>query len=203
MRLSVCDEGLGIPADQLDHIFERYYQAHATSHRSGLGLGLSLSRKIVQRHGGRMWIEPAAGQGSRFVVELPGGRRARGVSIDAGHSLLVVEDDESIRNMIEMVIDSEGYAARTARNGAEALAALDQERPDLIFLDMKMPGMDGWEFARRYAAVPAPKPPVIVLTAAQDASRRAAEIGAPATSPSPSASTSLQVVDDHLLPPLA
>jgi CheY-like chemotaxis protein len=115
--------------------------------------------------------------------------------------LLVVEDDESIRNMIEMVLDSEGYAVRTARNGAEALALLGQERPDLIFLDMKMPGMDGWEFARRYAAVPAPKPPVIVLTAAQDASRRAAEIGAQGYLAKPfSIDQLLQIVDDHLCP---
>ncbi len=65
------DEGLGIPADQQAHVFERYYQAHATSHRSGLGLGLYLSRQIVERHGGRIWAESADGKGSRFVVEVP------------------------------------------------------------------------------------------------------------------------------------
>ncbi len=70
-RLSVRDEGLGIPADQQAHVFERYYQAHATSHRSGLGLGLYLSRQIVERHGGRIWAESADGKGSRFVVEVP------------------------------------------------------------------------------------------------------------------------------------
>ncbi|HLH26390.1 MAG TPA: ATP-binding protein [Chloroflexota bacterium] len=71
VRLAVRDEGLGIPADRQSHIFERYYQAHAASHRSGLGLGLYLSRQIVERHGGRIWAESAEGRGSRFVVEVP------------------------------------------------------------------------------------------------------------------------------------
>jgi PAS domain S-box-containing protein len=72
-RLSVRDEGIGIPLEQQEQIFERYYQAHAASHRSGLGLGLYLSRQIVERHGGRIWAEAAAGGGTRFVVELPVG----------------------------------------------------------------------------------------------------------------------------------
>jgi len=70
-RLSVRDEGIGIPPGQQERIFERYHQAHAASHRSGLGLGLYLSREIVERHGGRLWAEAAEGGGSRFVVEVP------------------------------------------------------------------------------------------------------------------------------------
>lgn len=71
VRLSVSDEGLGIPPDHREQVFERYHQAHAGSHRSGLGLGLYLSREIVERHGGRLWVEPVADGGSRFVVEVP------------------------------------------------------------------------------------------------------------------------------------
>jgi PAS domain S-box-containing protein len=71
VRLVVADEGLGVPAGQEQHIFDRYHQAHAASHRSGLGLGLYLSRQIVERHDGRIWVEPATGGGSRFVVEVP------------------------------------------------------------------------------------------------------------------------------------
>ncbi len=115
--------------------------------------------------------------------------------------LLVVEDDESIRDMMEMVLDSEGYEVVTAADGSAALAYLDHERPDLILLDMKMPGMDGWEFARHYATLPPPRPPVIVITAAQDASRRAAEIGAQGYLAKPfGIDHLLQVVDDHLCP---
>ncbi|HLH26389.1 MAG TPA: response regulator [Chloroflexota bacterium] len=113
--------------------------------------------------------------------------------------LLVVEDDDSIRDMMEMVLASEGYEVVTARDGAVALATLNQEQPDLILLDMKMPIVDGWEFARRYAELPPPRPPVIVITAAQDASRRAAEIGAQGYLAKPfSIDDLLQLVDDHL-----
>ena len=113
--------------------------------------------------------------------------------------LLVVEDDESIRDMIEMVLDSEGYEVVAATNGAAALDLLRQERPDLILLDMKMPVMDGWEFARHYAALPEPRPPIVVLTAAQDAGRRAAEIGAQGYLAKPfSIDDLLDAIDRHL-----
>jgi CheY-like chemotaxis protein len=113
--------------------------------------------------------------------------------------LLVVEDDESIREMIEMVLDGEGYEVITATNGAVALALLSQERPGLILLDMKMPDMDGWEFARHYADLPEPKPPIVVVTAAQDASRRAAEIGAQGYLAKPfSIDNLLQTIDKFL-----
>jgi signal transduction histidine kinase len=71
IRLSVRDHGIGIPHGQATQIFERFFQAHRGSHRSGLGLGLYLSQQIVQEHGGRLIAEAANGGGSRFVVELP------------------------------------------------------------------------------------------------------------------------------------
>jgi signal transduction histidine kinase len=70
-RLTVRDRGIGIPSDQQAQIFDRYHQAHADSHRSGLGLGLYLSREIVERHGGRLWAEAADGDGTSFVADIP------------------------------------------------------------------------------------------------------------------------------------
>jgi two-component system, chemotaxis family, chemotaxis protein CheY len=113
--------------------------------------------------------------------------------------ILVVEDDEGIRDMMEMVLDGEGYEVLTATNGIKALVLLEEDRPDLILLDMKMPGMDGWEFARRYAELPDPKPPIVVVTAAQDASRRAAEIAAQGYLAKPfGIDDLLAVIDDQL-----
>ena len=94
--------------------------------------------------------------------------------------LLVVDDDATIREMLEMVLDSEGYEVVTAPHGLAALALLDQFRPSVILLDMKMPIMDGWGFLDRYRRMPGAKVPVVVLTAAQDDSRRAGEVGADA-----------------------
>ena len=76
VRLTVRDRGIGIPIGQQSRIFERFYQAHKNSHRSGLGLGLYLSQRIVAEHGGRLTAEQVADGGSRFVVELPSGSAA-------------------------------------------------------------------------------------------------------------------------------
>ena len=94
--------------------------------------------------------------------------------------LLVVDDDPTIREMLEMVLDSEGYEVVTAPHGLAAFELLDQVRPSVILLDMKMPVMDGWGFLERYRRLPGAKVPVVVLTAAQDDSRRASEVGADA-----------------------
>jgi two-component system, chemotaxis family, chemotaxis protein CheY len=98
----------------------------------------------------------------------------------ATRRLLVIDDDQTIREMLEMMLDSEGYDVVTAPHGAAAMALLDQFRPDVILLDMKMPVMDGWTFLKQYRQRPGAKVPIVVLTAAQDDSRRAAEVGADA-----------------------
>jgi two-component system chemotaxis response regulator CheY len=92
--------------------------------------------------------------------------------------ILVVEDDDSIRDLVDLVLSTAGYEVLTAPNGAAALQLVGQARPDLVLLDMRMPVMDGWEFARQYRARSEPPAPILVLTAARDAAARAAEIDA-------------------------
>ncbi len=92
--------------------------------------------------------------------------------------ILVVDDDTSIRSFVEMALDSVGYAVSTAGNGSEALEVTDRERPDLILLDMRMPVMDGWTFARKYRQQAGPHAPIVVITAATDAGEQAAEVEA-------------------------
>lgn len=113
--------------------------------------------------------------------------------------LLVVDDDPTIREMLEMVLDSEGYAVTTAQHGLAAFALLDEVRPHVILLDMKMPVMDGWGFLERYRQRPDPKVPVVVLTAAQDDARRAGEVGADAYVAKPFAIDDLIRVLDRCL----
>jgi signal transduction histidine kinase len=76
VRLSVTDQGVGVPPGEREHVFERFHQAHGAGHLSGLGLGLYVSREIVALHGGLVWIEQPAHSGSRFVVALPPTSRA-------------------------------------------------------------------------------------------------------------------------------
>jgi CheY-like chemotaxis protein len=91
--------------------------------------------------------------------------------------ILVVDDDPSILAVVREVLDFEGYRVETAPNGAAALAAVDSAHPSLVLLDMRMPVLDGWGFARALRARGV-QLPIVVMTAAQDAGRWAAEIGA-------------------------
>ena len=93
-------------------------------------------------------------------------------------SILVVEDDEEIRDFLTLVLEGEGYAVRTAPNGAVALQLIDERPPELILLDMRMPVMNGWTFVSTYRGRPGPRAPILVLTAARDAEQTAREVQA-------------------------
>ena len=102
--------------------------------------------------------------------------------------ILVVDDDDAIRTCVAELLRGEGYEVSSAVNGAEALdllAAADGDGPDLILLDMNMPVVDGWAFAREYRRRPGRRAPILVMTAAPDAAQRAAEIEAHAVLPKP------------------
>jgi CheY-like chemotaxis protein len=92
--------------------------------------------------------------------------------------ILVVEDDDAIREFVREVLVDEGYPTLTAPNGSAALNVVRHTPPALILLDLRMPGMDGWEFLDRYHQLPAPHAPVIVCTTASDADLRAAPVEA-------------------------
>jgi CheY-like chemotaxis protein len=92
--------------------------------------------------------------------------------------VLVVEDDEDIRSFVSLVLRDAGYSVLEAANGLEALERVEQEPPGAILLDMKMPIMDGWAFAARYRASSPDLAPIIVMTAAHEASARAREVEA-------------------------
>jgi CheY-like chemotaxis protein len=92
--------------------------------------------------------------------------------------VLVVEDDPDLLALVELLLVDEGYRVRTAPEGRAALAHVEAEMPALVLLDMRMPGMDGWEFAREFRARYGRAAPVVVVTAAEDARARAEEIEA-------------------------
>jgi len=93
-------------------------------------------------------------------------------------AVLVVDDDAELLAMVQTVLEGAGHRAVTATDGQDALEKVAQEMPALILLDMKMPGVDGWEFARDFQAKYDRGAPIVVLTAADDARKRAEEIGA-------------------------
>ncbi len=94
------------------------------------------------------------------------------------NKVLVLDDDRDLLSLVAFVLEEDGYEVKTATDGREGLDAVQREMPDLILLDMKMPVMDGWEFAREFHSKFDSKVPIVVLTAAADARRSAEEVGA-------------------------
>ncbi len=156
LLVGVSDTGPGIPADQRERIFERLQQGESAdtsaSTRGGLGLGLYICRELVKLHGGRIWVESEPGRGSHFQFTLPVRPTA------AVAEILVVDDDAAIREFLLGFLSNEGFRVSEAASGAQALDRLHQHQPDLVILDLVMPGMDGeetlHEIRRHWPALP-------------------------------------------------
>jgi len=181
LQIAVTDRGLGVSPEHRDRIFDRFYQAHGGGHFGGLGLGLYISREIVELHGGRIELDVPDGGGSRFTVLLPDcvvndRTVSRCAGAEVAGRVLVVDDDEAIVRLVSMALSEEGYEVMNASHGLAALEVLDRWRPDLILLDLRMPLMDGQEFVRAYRQTRGPHSPVILVTAAHDTARPMAEI---------------------------
>ena len=161
-RVRVSDTGAGIAPDQLEGIFGLFVQAHSTLSRSegGLGLGLTLAQRLVQLHGGRVEAHSAGlGQGSTFVVdlpvkELPGEKLEREHSVEepcenAGLRILVVDDNADAAESLALLLQLSGHEARTAHDGETALEIVSGYRPQVVILDVGLPGLSGYDVARQ------------------------------------------------------
>ncbi len=203
--LTVRDTGIGIPDDELPHLFERFHRVEGARGRTheGTGIGLALVRELVALHGGTIAVESALGRGSAFTVTIPLAREgaAAGAVVPTGlakrHSnafvvealrwlpeetpteasagrpaaaversrILIADDNADMRDYMRGL-----FAARwdieTVGNGADALAAIARQRPDIVVTDVMMPVVDGVELVRRLRAAPATRDlPVIMLSA--------------------------------------
>ena len=164
VRMVVSDNGIGIPADRMEHMFELYTQGPQAAHtlNDGLGVGLSLVRTIVSLHGGT--VEGASdgpGRGSRFVVRLPmlvGATPPLPAPVRASegprHDILVADDNEDAAWALSQLLQRAGHRTRQAHSGSEAVATAVAHRPDVAVLDIGMPDMDGIEVASRLRAAP-------------------------------------------------
>ncbi len=182
LRVTVRDDGEGIAAEFLSHVFEPFRQADGTTTRrhGGLGLGLAIVRQLVVAHGGTIVAESdGVGHGARFVVELPArpvtGAGA-GAEADAasaknqldGVDVVVVDDDDEGRALVEYILTSQGALVSAFASAEEALRALEKRAPDVILSDLSMPNIDGMAFIRRVRALPTERggsTPAIALTA--------------------------------------
>jgi len=172
----VRDNGMGIPAEMLTSIFDPFTQVKRSQDRSqgGLGIGLALVRRLVEMHGGRVTASSAGpDQGSEFEVRLPAFADAASSAppdprLDApkganGHCrVLVVDDNLDVAEGTATLLQQIGSDVQVAHDGPAALTAAVAFQPEIVLLDIGMPGMDGFEVARRLRAQAGPRNPLLV-----------------------------------------
>ncbi len=164
VEIDVLDDGVGMPPDVCAHVFDLFYQAPQGHDRArgGLGLGLAIARSLVEMHGGTLRAEsPGPGQGSRFTLSLP--RTAAPAApapapaagpVAAVGKILVVDDNQDAADTAATLLEMTGYQVRTAYEPQSAIAAFEDFRPDVALLDIGLPGMSGYELARRLRQSP-------------------------------------------------
>lgn len=195
--LHVRDTGVGITKEILPRIFDLFVQGARTLDRSqgGLGIGLALVRRIAAMHGGTVEANSAgAGQGSEFVLRLPmlqADKDAPEAEVEsvggrleddgrAVHRILVVDDNEDAAAGLSLLLELDGHVVRAAHDGHAALEAAEEFAPDIVILDIGLPGMDGYEVARRLRErAEGPRATLIALTGygLEEDRRRSIEAG--------------------------
>jgi len=184
LEISVKDQGQGISAEFLPHVFERFRQADMTTTRThgGLGLGLAIVRQLVELHSGTVAVDSSgAGRGATFVVTLPFLDRSKNVSASLAHRersagvanlnglrVLVVDDEVDTRQLLKTVLSKQGARVSTAPSATAALRLMSRIRPDVLISDIGMPGADGYELMRRVRSLPRERGgavPAVALTA--------------------------------------
>ncbi|HEX8201462.1 MAG TPA: ATP-binding protein, partial [Isosphaeraceae bacterium] len=159
--ITVGDDGVGIAPEMLPRVFEPFTQAEQTIDRSqgGLGIGLTLARHLAEMHGGGIAAaSPGRGRGSEFTVRLPAVREPAAAPppprvevpwawAPAGARILLVDDNVQSAQGLASLLELAGYAVRSAFDGEDALVAARLHRPDVVLLDIGLPGMDGYQVA--------------------------------------------------------
>jgi PAS domain S-box-containing protein len=164
--VSIRDNGMGIPPEMLEHIFEPFAPLDRSYERAdgGLGIGLTLAKKLIEMHDGRIEARSAGrGKGTEFLIRLPAIAAAPVQRASAPHKhsdavvscrVLIADDNHDAAVSLSMLLQAMGHDTRVVHDGIEALEEAEVFRPDIVLLDIGMPRLDGYETARRLAAKP-------------------------------------------------
>lgn len=173
VTFTVSDRGRGIPKEKMDAVFERFQQVDSSDAREkgGTGLGLAITKSIIERHGGQISVESDLGRGSTFrftipAVLAPGGAADRldGQVLDAP-TVLICDDDPDILEILGSLLSRHGYATSPVARGRDAIDLAIERHPDVILLDLRMPGMTGWEAISELKARPETRDiPIVIMS---------------------------------------
>ena len=219
VRISVTDTGIGIEKEDQDKVFDEFLQVDRVRDENlgGTGIGLALTRRLVELHGGEIGVDSTPGKGSTFWFTLPlksiSEKEAEPEEKEANHQpadsphlaqhrILVVEDNEVNISMMQDVLSIGNHQVSVARNGQQAIDLAVSQKPELIFMDIRMPVMDGLEATRKLRALPEfATIPIIALTATvgEEAQRGILDAGCTDYLSKPvQISELLEVLDRHL-----
>jgi len=187
LEICVTDGGIGISESDMPKLFHAFSQIDSSLARQfeGTGLGLAMVKQLAELHGGTVAVASSVGEGAQFAAWLPvlttaGVRELRRPTVGtpstepelSAHTALVVEDDDAAADLLRLLLEAEGLAVVRAASAEEALEVAPQHILSLITLDIRLPGMDGWELLSRMQADPAlAQVPVIVVAGDIDANR--------------------------------
>jgi signal transduction histidine kinase/CheY-like chemotaxis protein len=174
LLVTVTDTGAGVPPEDRERIFESFQQGgRGTTREEGTGLGLTLTKRIVELFGGRLWLDTTVGEGSTFGFSLPVAHAATGTSTgDARPVLLLVDDDRASLDLIAAYLDGSGVDIVRARDGAEALEQARRLLPAAVVLDIRLPKVDGWQVLAELKSRPSTADiPVVVVSIVDEPSR--------------------------------
>jgi len=181
VQVSVHDTGVGIAPEDISNIFDRFYRADdpVVQEASGTGLGLPIVKMFVEMHGGRVWVDSERGRGSVFTFILP----VSGAELEpeepkalptapppiTAKTVLVVDDDPDIAQLVRMQLESNGYRVLTASRGHKAVEVVKEDKIDLIVLDRLLPDVDGLDILDELKGAPSTAAiPIIMLTIVED-----------------------------------
>jgi signal transduction histidine kinase len=169
LTVEVGDTGIGIASSEHERIFAEFYQIDGDAHRlhQGTGLGLPLTRRLIELHGGRIGVESELGKGAVFTFRVPlRGLDQRDEAPSTHRRILLVEDEISNRELTKMVLNGSGFVVDVAVDGPEGLEKARASRYDLVLMDVRLPGLDGLSVTRMLKSDPrTANVPVVALTA--------------------------------------
>jgi signal transduction histidine kinase/DNA-binding response OmpR family regulator len=189
----VADTGMGVPAEDRERIFDSFQQGTRPSGQvEGTGLGLTLSKRILELHGGRIWVESEPGQGSTFGIAVPAGPQepalkpvpqaglagVTGPAPSPGPTVVVVEDDRRSFDLLRVYLEAAGARVVGARDGREGLDTVRRLSPAGVILDILLPGIDGWEVLAQLKADPGTAAIPVVVVSMLDERGRGFALGA-------------------------